>query len=207
MISASLSACRGWRSPPFLPITATTTAKDVVRQMPSVLRFFRRSKYKAHVISQGKDHPNIEALMPPFDLSNSDLVIAWAAVVAWIFSAWTFVWPLLGVPLVIAVLGWGRVRNPALLNYNKDLLPTSPESVIAAMQTPSEFVVLEGPKGTGKTTVLQLASCLVWSSLYLKVTADAGSKGATHYVLFYIGQMFGMTERQAWWSLAAWAAH
>jgi energy-coupling factor transporter ATP-binding protein EcfA2 len=200
VMAASLTACRGWWSPPFLPITTKTTAKDVVRQMPPVLRFFRRSKYKGHVISQGKDHPDIEALMPPFDLSNSDLVIGWTAAAAWIFAAWAFLWPLLGVPLVIAVLGWGRVRKPAVVNYNKDLLPTSPESVIAAMQTPSKFVVLEGPKGTGKTTVLQLASRLVRSPLYLKVKFNAPKQ--SDYVLFYIGRMFGMTERQTWWSLA-----
>jgi hypothetical protein len=193
MMGAPLKACSGGCSPPVRPITAAkAAAEDVERQIPPVALFSRRPTDKEHVSSQGKDYPDLQAL----DHSNGGLV----AVIAWVFFAWAFVWPLLGVPLAIAVLGWGRGPKQALENYNKDLLPASPESVIAAMQTPGKFVVLEGPMGTGKTTVLQLASRLVWSPLYLKVKFKPAEQ--SDYVLYYIGQMFGMTERQAWWSLA-----
>ena len=108
-------------------------------------------------------------------------------------------WPVVFVP-VFLLLGWGKASDPRNESYKEALLSVSAEDVVNTMTTPKHFVLLEGPDGTGKTTVLKVASRSVWCPLYLNVTP--GAKGSNH-VHWSIAECFGMLEWQS--KLTLWA--
>ena len=171
---------------------APTTYYTLKKSMPSVCRPIRRYMFRRYVTAAVEGHSDEEKhqqLLKAFQFGLWEFVylVSWAASLVVIF------WPLVGVPILL-LLGCGKAHDPTVNHFNKELLPVSPDDLVDAMSMHERFVVLEGPKGTGKSTAMKLASRSVWCPLYVQLVSAPPRH--SDYVLYYIGQCFFISETQ-----------
>ena len=192
-----------WPAFPTFDFGPNFNVAELASHQPPRYRPIRRFRYYWHLKNALKQSTNeharsrfereVAAFHPSWSAADFR---AWAgALAAAIIGAWAFVWPCVGVPLLL-LLGWGAAPHPTVKHYDERLLPLQPDELVSAMSSDKDFVVLEGPKGTAKTTMIQLASRAkgVPCPLYLHVNYRVSE---SHYILRGIAQRFWIAEAQA----------
>ena len=182
----------------------TFNIAELKRHQPPRYRPIRRFRYYWHLKEALMRSTNADA-RSQFESAVAALYPSWSAIhfsllATAIIGTWSFVWPCIGIPLLL-LLGYGAAPDPRVEHFDEGFLPLPPDELVSAMSAHKAFVVLEGPKGTAKTTLIQLASRAkgVTCPLYVHVGFGASE---SDYILRTIAQRFWIAEAQAYMTLS-----
>lgn len=171
---AALSKYQSRLSNLFAPSFARFKTFDGVRAVsdnaPGQLRVLHRVRYVKHVNNvykptDEKVKEELSAALAKIEPNVFELIVQSGSVIS---SAWLFVWPLIVTGMIMC-----KFASSSPPGCDESIFPMTKEAVLDAAA--EGFVIIEGPKGTGKTTFCQWLSSRVSCPIFIVVEESAAN--------------------------------